>query len=67
MGGMDWGISMWSMCFANLACFISLRYVEHSPRGIWVAWMVYYLGQGLVGIVRYKSRTGIWKRLKSKQ
>ena len=64
MGGMDWGVAMWSMCLANLACFVSIRFVEQSARGLWTAWAAYYLAQGLLGFLRYKSRTGVWKFLK---
>ena len=65
MGGMDWGVAMWSMIFANLACFVSLALVEHSSRGLWMAWSAYYLAQAFSGLLRYKSKTGIWKRMKS--
>ena len=64
MGGMDWGVAMWSMCFANLACFVALRCVEPSARGLWLAWGAYYVAQGLLGFVRYKSKSGVWKQLK---
>ena len=64
MGGMDWGAAMWSMCIANAACFASLQVVEPSSRGLWMAWSAYYMAQGLSGFVRYKSKTGPWKKLK---
>ena len=64
MGGMDWGAAMWSMCIANAACFVSLQVVQPSSRGLWMAWSAYYVAQGLSGFVRYKSRTGPWKKLK---
>ena len=64
MGGMDWSTSMWGMCFANLSCFVSLRFFGQSIQGLWVAWAAYYLAQGLIGFLRYKSGTGVWKRLK---
>lgn len=64
MGGMDWQVAMWSMCFANLSCFVALQCItESSVRGLWMAWTAYYLAQGLAGLLRYRSRTGIWRRL----
>jgi hypothetical protein len=63
MGGMDWGVAMGSMCCANVACTVALKFTAKSTRGLWMAWSVYYLAQALLGMLRYKSKTGVWKRL----
>ena len=66
MGGMDWGVSMGSMWCANIACFTVSKFAEQSSRGLWMAWAGYYLTQALVGVLRYRSKTGVWKRLQIK-
>jgi len=63
MGGMDWSVAMGSMYFANFACFLVLRFAEQSSKGLWLGWSAYYASQALFGILRYKSKTGVWKRL----
>lgn len=70
MGGMDWKIAMWSMCFANAACWSTLKLLSLSVaskiisvQGLWIAWAAYYLVQGLVGTMRLASHTGPWEFL----
>lgn len=61
LGGMDWVASMVSMVCANLACFSTLRLTAGTVRGLWMGWAVFYFTQGMVGLARYSSRTGIWR------
>jgi Na+-driven multidrug efflux pump len=55
MGRKEWGISFWSMCFANVMCFTSLRcFGRQRVQGLWLAWTAYYLAQGFAGLVCLK-------------
>ena len=53
---------MWSMCVSNVACFLTLKCYEESAQALWYAWAAFYITQGLVLFVRYKSKTGVWSR-----
>jgi Na+-driven multidrug efflux pump len=78
MGGLDWTFSTAKMWLANAACLGLLRYfsVTNVSAGggggvtlgqIWVSLAVFFATQVVAGIVRYESKTGVWKVLRRKE
>jgi putative MATE family efflux protein len=68
MGGLDWIFSMVAMWGANI---ISLGMIGFWSLGgtvsleqIWLALAAFMATQVVTGIIRYESKTGIWKVLK---
>jgi Na+-driven multidrug efflux pump len=68
MGGLDWTFSMIAMWGANI---ISLGMIGFWSLGgtvtleqIWLALAAFMATQVVTGIIRYESKTGIWKVLK---
>jgi hypothetical protein len=69
MGGLDWKFSMLAMWLANIVCItiIKLNVGDMmSLNKIWWALAAFMGTQVLTGIVRFQSRTGIWKSLQLK-
>lgn len=65
MGGLDWKFSMLSTWIANAVCIGTLQ-LGSSPvtvARIWIAWAAFMTTQAITGLVRVKSRTGVWKTL----
>jgi hypothetical protein len=68
MGGMDWIFTMTAMWAAN---FVAVGMIKGwslggavSPGQIWWALAAFMGTQVVTGILRYKSKTGVWKVLK---
>mmetsp|Transcript_31060 Transcript_31060/g.46311 ORF Transcript_31060/g.46311 Transcript_31060/m.46311 type:complete len:91 (-) Transcript_31060:290-562(-) len=67
MGGLDWKFTMLAMWAANAVCVGMIRL---TPQGaitlntIWWALAAFMGTQVVTGIIRFQSRTGIWKALK---
>eukprot|EP00532_Pseudo-nitzschia_australis_P017296 CAMPEP_0168246166 /NCGR_PEP_ID=MMETSP0141_2-20121125/189_1 /TAXON_ID=44445 /ORGANISM="Pseudo-nitzschia australis, Strain 10249 10 AB" /LENGTH=564 /DNA_ID=CAMNT_0008181807 /DNA_START=110 /DNA_END=1804 /DNA_ORIENTATION=- len=69
MGGLDWTFTMTAMWAANFVCigmlgFWSLGGAIVSLSQIWWALAAFMATQVVTGIIRYKSKTGIWQVLK---
>lgn len=68
MGGLDWRISMASMWASNFACIGLLEFFKRtgalSLNQIWTALAVFMGTQVVTGVLRYSSRTGVWKILR---
>eukprot|EP00536_Pseudo-nitzschia_multiseries_P007217 jgi/Psemu1/195053/e_gw1.166.64.1 len=69
MGGLDWIFSMTAMWAANLVCigmlaFWSMNGAAASLSQIWWALAAFMATQVVTGIIRYESKTGIWRVLK---
>lgn len=69
MGGLDWSFSMIAMWAANLACVGIVK--GFALQGaltlgqIWWALAAFMGTQVVTGVVRYESKTGIWKVLRA--
>jgi putative MATE family efflux protein len=69
MGGLDWFFSMIVMWLANFCCVGMIRGFGAGGtlvtlRQIWLALAAFMGTQVVLGIIRYESRTGVWKVLK---
>jgi putative MATE family efflux protein len=69
MGGLDWVFSMITMWAANFVCVGMIRYwslggVTPTLGQIWWALAAFMGTQVVTGIIRYESKTGVWKVLK---
>jgi len=68
MGGLDWKFTMIAMWSANFVCVGMVDYfakTEVMTLGlIWWALAAFMGTQVLTGIVRFQSKTGVWKVLK---
>jgi Na+-driven multidrug efflux pump len=69
MGGLDWIFSMSAMWAANFVCigmvsFWSLGGATVNLTQIWWALAAFMATQVVTGILRYESKTGIWRVLK---
>jgi Na+-driven multidrug efflux pump len=72
MGGMDWVFTMVAMWVANFACVGMIRGWSTgaqivSLNQIWIALAVFMGIQVVTGIIRYESKTGVWKILKAEK
>lgn len=70
MGGLDWKYTMIAMWAANFACVGLIKYFAQGGATvtlyqIWTALFVFMATQLVTGVVRYSSKTGVWKMLKS--
>ena len=71
MGGLDWIFSMIAMWAANFACIGIVRY--YAMRGtvdlgkIWWALAAFMGTQVVTGIIRFQSKTGIWRALRNEE
>jgi len=71
MGGLDWFYSMIVMWVANVSCVGLIRWFGRtgalvSLEEIWWALAAFMGTQVVLGIVRYQSKTGVWKLLREK-
>mmetsp|Transcript_254 Transcript_254/g.615 ORF Transcript_254/g.615 Transcript_254/m.615 type:complete len:558 (-) Transcript_254:2026-3699(-) len=69
MGGLDWIFSMIAMWAANFVCigmlaFWSMGGATVSLTQIWWALAAFMGTQVVTGIIRYESKTGIWRVLR---
>lgn len=69
MGGLDWIFSMIAMWAANAVCigmigFWSLGGATVTLSQIWWALGAFMATQVVTGIIRYESKTGIWRALR---
>lgn len=71
MGGLDWSYSMLSMWLANLVCIGMVRnFALRSSTGVaslgqlWLALAAFMGTQVVASILRYESKTGVWKVLR---
>lgn len=72
MGGLDWFFTMNVMWLANIVCVGLLRYFRRttgtvSLSEIWWALAAFMGTQVVAGMVRYESKTGVWKVLRGKK
>jgi len=73
MGGLDWFFSMATMWMANIVCVGLVRVFSSGGEAsitlgqIWWALAAFMGTQVVAGIVRYQSRTGVWKALKTRE
>jgi len=72
MGGLDWVFTMIAMWAANIVCvgmirFWSLGGAVPSLNQIWWALAAFMATQVFTGILRYESKTGVWRVLKGDQ
>lgn len=70
MGGLDWFYSMLVMWLANFACVGLLNFFGSTSAAvslgqIWWALAAFMGTQVAMGMVRYESKTGVWKSLRS--
>lgn len=66
MGGLDWQFSMLAMWLANIACICLLKLQSNgimTLNDIWWALALFMGIQVLTGIIRFQSKTGVWKIL----
>lgn len=69
MGGMDWIFTMVAMWAANIVCVGMIKgWIAKTGmvtlNQIWLALAAFMGTQVLTGILRYESKTGVWKVLK---
>jgi len=67
MGGLDWKFSMLAMWLANIACVSIIKLQSGgimTLNKIWWALAAFMGTQVLTGILRFQSKTGVWKALK---
>jgi len=68
MGGLDWVFSMIAMWAANFACVGLIRFFGFQKtmtiEGIWWALAAFMGTQVITGILRFQSKTGVWKVLR---
>ena len=69
MGGLDWIFTMTAMWAANFVCigmigFWSLGGATVNLTQIWLALAAFMATQVVTGIIRYESKTGVWRVLK---
>lgn len=69
MGGLDWFFTMGAMWAANFVCigmigFWSMGGATVSLTQIWWALAAFMATQVVTGILRYQSKTGVWRVLK---
>ncbi|KAG7364417.1 MATE efflux family protein [Nitzschia inconspicua] len=72
MGGLDWVFTMIAMWAANFVCvgmvrFWSLGGAVPTLNQIWWALAAFMATQVVTGVLRYQSKTGVWKVLKGDQ
>jgi len=73
MGGLDWLFTMTVMWIANGACvgLIQAFRTTGTPgvtlAQIWWALAAFMGTQVVAGVVRFESKTGVWKLLKGKE
>ena len=72
MGGLDWFFTMTVMWISNAAC-VGLIHSFRTTTGavslgqIWWALAAFMGTQVLAGMIRYESKTGVWKVLRGKE
>jgi Na+-driven multidrug efflux pump len=74
MGGLDWVYSMVAMWIANFVCVgMVYNFASRNVSGVatlgqlWWALAAFMGVQVVAGIIRYESKTGIWKVLRTHQ
>ena len=72
MGGLDWLFSMIAMWAANFACVGLIRAFAMNGGSvtlgkIWWALAAFMGTQVITGILRFESKTGVWKVLRRKK
>jgi len=67
MGGLDWKFTMIAMWAANFVCVGMLKLYGGTMtlNRIWWALAAFMATQVVTGIIRFQSRTGVWKLLKA--
>jgi Na+-driven multidrug efflux pump len=69
MGGLDWKYTMFAMWAANLVCVGMIRFFGRGGalvtlNQVWTALFFFMFTQLVTGVLRYRSKTGVWKVLK---
>ena len=69
MGGLDWKYTMIAMWFANFACVGLIKFFATGGalvtlNQVWTALFVFMVSQIVTGVLRFRSKTGVWKILK---
>lgn len=72
MGGLDWLFTMGAMWVANFACVGLIWFAKRGGNAvdlgqIWWSLAVFMGTQVVTGIIRYQSKTGVWKALKAEK
>jgi Na+-driven multidrug efflux pump len=72
MGGLDWIFTMIAMWAANIVCVGMIRGWSLGGQAvslgqIWWALAAFMGTQVVTGILRYQSKTGVWKVLKAEK
>jgi Na+-driven multidrug efflux pump len=72
MGGLDWWFSMVTMWLSNLVCVGMIQWFGRggsvvSLSQIWWALAAFMGTQVVAGILRYESKTGVWKALQERK
>ena len=65
MGGLDWKFTMLAMWLANGVCVGMIKFGGvMTLNKIWWALAAFMATQVVTGIIRFESKTGVWKMLK---
>ena len=68
MGGLDWKFTMIAMWSANFVCVGMVNYFARAGTitlgKIWWGLAAFMGTQVVTGILRFQSKTGVWKVLK---
>lgn len=68
MGGLDWKFTMIAMWAANIVCVGMVEFFARTGTitlgKIWWALAAFMGTQVVTGILRFKSKTGVWEVLK---
>lgn len=71
MGGLDWKNSMAAMWLANLVCVAMIQFWANadvmSLGKIWWALAAFMGTQVVTGVIRFQSKTGIWRMLRASE
>ena len=72
MGGLDWFFTMAVMWMSNATCVGLIHFFRTTTGGvtlgqIWWALAAFMGTQVLAGMLRYESKTGVWKVLRGKE
>jgi Na+-driven multidrug efflux pump len=71
MGGLDWKFSMAAMWLANIVCVGMIQFWSSRSSvtlgRIWWALAAFMGTQVVTGVVRFQSKTGVWKILRAEK
>ena len=74
MGGLDWRFTMIAMWAANFVCVGMIKFWSSGGGGalvslsqIWWALAAFMGTQVITGVLRFQSKTGVWRVLRGKE